>query len=60
MGVVLWMQNQRRAPFILLYATGLAERGPIVLYNNSIPLNETGGSFSLLDIDFDYIDIDID
>ncbi len=36
--VDLWMQNQRRAPYILLYATGLAERGPIVLHNNSIPL----------------------
>ena len=32
------MQNQRRASYILLYATGLAERGPIVLHNNSIPV----------------------
>ncbi len=38
--VDLWMQNQRRAsaPYILLFAPGLTERGPIVLHNNSIPL----------------------
>ncbi len=36
--VVLCWQNLKRAPYILLYATRLAEKGPIVLHNNTLPL----------------------
>ena len=39
--LVLWKQNLRKAPYILLYATRLAERGHIVLHNNTLPLTLT-------------------